>query len=96
MSPLNQSVKEKALWKRSNKLMNPYALIRLDDMTYADETFPHTTFHLEVRFFVQVILPPEDGKKCLVNEWFVGVSPLDGIAEQYLPGPSLATTDESS
>ena len=97
MSPLNQSVEEKASWKRSNKLMNAYTLVRLDDMTYPDDTFRHT-IHLEVRFFVQVIskLFPEDVKKCLVNEWFVGISPLNGIAEQYLPGPSLAATDESS
>ena len=95
MSPLTQSVEEKALWKRSNKLMDVHAFVRLDDMRDPEGTSSHTR-HFEARFFVQVILLPEDGKKCSVNEWFVSESPLDGIAEQYLPGPSLVRTDESS
>ncbi len=74
--------------------MNAYVLVRLVDMTDPDNTFRHT-IHLEVRCFVQVILLPED-VKYLMNEWLVGVSPLDGIAGQYFPGPSLAGTDESS
>jgi len=53
--------------------MDAHAFVRLDE-----GTFLHTS-HLEVRFFVQVILLLEDGKKCLVNEWFVSESPLDGI-----------------
>jgi hypothetical protein len=96
MSPLTQSVEEKALWKRSNKLMDAHAFVRLDDMRDPGAIgFSHRS-HLEVRFFVQVILLPEDGKNCSVNEWFVSESPLDRIAEQYLPGPFLARTDESS
>jgi len=92
---LNQLVEDEAWWKRSNELMNVHALVRLDEMTDADDTFRHT-IQLEVRFFVQVILLPEDSEKCFVNEWFVGAISFDGILEQQLPRPSLATTDESS
>jgi len=75
--------------------MDVHAVVRLDDMRDPEATSSHTS-HLEVRFFVQVMLFFEDGKKCSVNEWFVSKSPLDGIAEQYLPRPSLAGTEESS
>lgn len=75
--------------------MDVHAVVRLDDMRDPKATSSHTS-HLEVRFFVQVTLFFEDGKKCSVNEWFVSISPLDGIAEQYLPCPSLAGTEESS
>jgi len=81
MLSLNQSVEDEVWWKRSNKLMNVHALVRLDNMADADDTFRHT-IQLEVRFFVQVILSPEDGEKCFVNEWFVGGISFDGIAEQ--------------
>lgn len=60
--------------------MNVHALVRLDDMIGAGDTFRHT-IQLEVRFFVQVILSPEDGENCFVNEWKIGIS-FDGIAEQ--------------
>ena len=66
--------------------MDVHAAVRLDDMRDPEATSSHTS-HLEVRFFVQVILFFEYGS---VNEWFVSKSPLDGIAEQYLPRPSLA------
>jgi hypothetical protein len=78
---LNQSIDDEAWWKRSNKLMNIHALVRLDDMTDAGDTIRHT-IQLEVRFFVQVILSSEDGEKCFVNEWKIGGKSFDGIAEQ--------------
>lgn len=81
MLSLNQSVEDEVWWKRCNKLMNVHALVRLEDMADADDTFRYT-IQLEVRFFVQVILLPEDGEKCFVNEWFVGNISFDGIAEQ--------------
>jgi len=61
--------------------MNVHALVRLDDMTDADDTFRHT-IQLEVRFFVQVISSSEDGEKCFVNEWIVGIISFNGIPEQ--------------
>ena len=40
--------------------MDVHAFVRLDDMRDPEGTSSHTS-HLEVRFFVQVILLPEDG-----------------------------------
>ena len=78
---VSESFEDKACqWKRSEKLMDVHAFVRLDNAIDPEVNLLHIR-QLEERFFVQVMSPPEDVKNRPVDEGLIRVSPLDGIAE---------------
>ena len=81
---------EERLWGQG-----PFSIVSLDDsdVVGADNTI-RDRCRLEEPFVIQTIWLHENGKDRSVDKWFVGKSPLDGIAKEQLPAPSLAGRDE--